>query len=115
MNFFDKPYIRLALALIASSVALDLIWLLMYASTKWNPSTVSNNTIYQIGYMRFIVFFTIVLIPLKISLFSFMFKHRNTENDSRFVISFGLIKIFLSANKTNPISRGLINHTILGV
>jgi membrane protease YdiL (CAAX protease family) len=113
MNFFDKSYIRLTLALIASSVVLDLLWLLMYASSKWNPSTVSNNTIYQIGYMRFIVFFTIMLIPLKISLFSFMFRHRNTESDSRFVVSLGLMKIFLSANKTNPISRGLINNALI--
>lgn len=47
MNFFDKPYIRLTLALIVTSIVLDLVWLVMYAGPKWNQSTVSNNSIYQ--------------------------------------------------------------------
>jgi len=81
MNFFDKPYIRLTLALIVTSIALDLVWLILYAAPKWNISQVSNNSIYQEGYMRFIVFFTVVLIPLKIGLFFFLFRHRNTNND----------------------------------
>jgi hypothetical protein len=110
MNFFNKPYIRLTLALIASSVALDLLWLVMYAGPKWNPSTVSNNTIYQIGYMRFIIFFTGILIPLKGAMFAFLFGHRSPDSDSKFMVLVGLKKILLCANKTNPISRSLAEN-----
>jgi hypothetical protein len=42
MNFFDKVYIRLTLGLIGISIILDLVWLIMYAGTKWNPPTVAN-------------------------------------------------------------------------
>lgn len=113
MNFFDRPYIRLTLALIVASVILDLVWLILYASSKWNPSDVSNNSIYQVGYMRFIVFFTIALIPLKIGLFFFLFKHRNAQTSDKYVVSLGLMKIMLSANKSNPISKGLAHTPVL--
>ena len=113
MNFFDRIYIRLALALIVASVVLDIVWLIMYASSKWNPSSVSNTSEYQIGYMRFIVFFTVALIPLKIALFFFLFKHRNAENQDKFIVSLGLMKIMLSANKSNPISKGLAHTAVL--
>jgi hypothetical protein len=111
MNFFDKPYILLTLALIVSSIALDILWLLMYAGPSWNPSTVSNNSAYQTGYMRFIVFFTAVLIPLKIAMMALLFRHRNADIDSKFVVSLGLVRILLSANQTNPISKGLAFHS----
>lgn len=42
MNFFDRVYIRLTLALIAASVVLDFVWLIMYTGIKWNPPTVGN-------------------------------------------------------------------------
>jgi len=113
MNFFDKIYINLTLALTVISVVLDLVWLIMYAGPKWSPSTVSNTTIYQIGYMRFIVFFTVALIPLKIAMAYFLFKHRNPQTQDKYAISVGLMKIILSANKTNPISKGLANTPFL--
>jgi hypothetical protein len=113
MNFFDKAYIRLTLALIVASIALDIVWLIVYASIKWNPSEVSNNSVYQIGYMRFIVFFTIVLIPLKTGLLVHLFKYRNADAQDKYTVSIGLMKIFLSANKINPISKGLLDNPIL--
>ena len=113
MNFFDRVYIRLTLALIAISVVLDFVWLIMYAGPKWNPPSVGNETIYQVGYTRFIVFFTVALIPLKIALLIFLFKHRNTETQEKHTVSLGLLKIILSANKTNPISKGLSNAPVL--
>lgn len=113
MNFFDRVYIRLTLALIAGSIVLDLVWLIMYAGPKWNPSTVSNSSVYQLGYQRFIVFFTVALIPLKIAIFFFLFKHKNAETQDKYMVSLGLMKILLSANKSNPISKGLANTAVL--
>jgi len=81
MNFFDRTYIRLTLSLVIASIVLDFVWLAMYAGPKWSPSSVSNNTIYQIGYMRFIIFFTIILIPIKIGMFFFLFKHKDAQTD----------------------------------
>lgn len=63
--------------------------------------------------MRFIIFFTIALIPLKIGLFFFLFEHRNANTDEKYIISLGALKILLSASKTNPISKSLANETIL--
>lgn len=113
MNFFDRIYIRFTLGLNIISVVLDFVWLIMYAGSKWSPSSVSNNSIYQLGYMRFIVFFTIILIPLKISLAFFLFKYRNTESKDKYLISVGLMKIILNGNRSNPISKSLANHHIL--
>ena len=113
MNFFDWVYIRLTLALILVSIVLDLVWLIMYAGTKWNPAAVSNSTIYQLGYQRFIVFFTVALMPVKIGIFFFLFKHRNAETQDKYMVSLGLMKILLSANKSNPISKGLANTAVL--
>lgn len=78
MNFFDKVYIRLTLGLIIISIILDIVWLIMYAKNKWSPNQVSNTSIYELGYNRFIVFFTILLIPLKIGIFLLLAKYRNT-------------------------------------
>jgi hypothetical protein len=63
--------------------------------------------------MRFIVFFTVALIPLKIAMAYFLFKHRNPQTQDKYAISVGLMKIILSANKTNPISKGLANTPFL--
>lgn len=38
----------------------------MYAGQKWNPPEVGNDSSYQIQYLRFIVFFTVVVIILKV-------------------------------------------------
>ena len=77
LNFFDKVYIRFTLALTAASVVLDLVWLILYAQVKWNPPTVSNESIYRVGYTRFIVFFTVALIPLKAGLIFLLYRYRN--------------------------------------
>lgn len=113
MNFFDKVYIRLTLALLAVSVILDLVWLIMYAGQKWSPPSVSNTSEYEVGYMRFIIFFTVVLIPLKIAVTFLLSRHRNSDAQDKFIVSVGLMKILLSANKSNPISKGLANTAIL--
>lgn len=113
MNFFDRVYIRLTLALTVVSIVLDLVWLILYAGPKWNPATVSNSSVYQLGYQRFIVFFTVALIPLKVGVFFFLFKHRNAETQDKYMVSLGLMKILLSANKSNPISKGLANTAVL--
>lgn len=111
MNFFDKAYIRLALALLGISIILDIVWLAMEAGSKWNPPEVSNNSEYQKGYMRFIVFFTITLLFVKAAIIFFLFKHRNTTSADKYQISLGLLKIMLDGNKGNPFSKQL---TILG-
>ena len=81
MNYFDRIFIRLTLGLLSVSVVLDLVWLIMYSKVKWNPPTVANESIYQVGYTRFIVFFTIVLIPIKIALAFFLLQYRSIEKD----------------------------------
>jgi hypothetical protein len=55
----------------------------------------------------------VALIPLKIALFFFLFKHRNAETQEKHTVSLGLMKIILSANKTNPISKGLSNAPVI--
>jgi hypothetical protein len=89
---------------------MDVIWLFMYASQTWNPPAVGNNSSYQVGYLRFIVFFTVVIIGLKAPLGFFLFKYRNASPDNKYTLSMGLFKIVLSANKTNPITRGINNN-----
>lgn len=66
--------------------------------------------------MRFIVIFTVVIIILKVKKLLFqvplgywLFKYRDTNPDNKYVVSMGLLKIVLSANKTNPITRGITN------
>lgn len=113
MNFFDRIYIRFTLGLNVISILVDFLWLIMYAGSKWSPSTISNNSIYQLGYMRFIVFFTIILIPLKIGLGFLLFKYRNTESKDKYLVSIGLMKIILNGNRSNPISKSLANHHLL--
>ncbi len=90
---------------------LDVIWLFMYASNQWNPPNVGNNSTGQVGYLRFIVFFTIAIIFLKIPLGYFLFKYRNANADKMYNVNLlgGVIKIALTANKSNPITRGLKN------
>jgi uncharacterized membrane protein len=67
LNHFDNLYIKLSLILLVVSEVFDIIWLFMYASQKWNPPTVGNDSTYEIEYLRFIVFFTIVIIGLKVN------------------------------------------------
>lgn len=67
LNHFDNLYIKLSLILLAASEVLDIIWLFMYASQKWNPPTVGNDSTYEKEYLRFIVFFTVVIIALKVT------------------------------------------------
>jgi hypothetical protein len=57
--------------------------------------------------MRFIVFFTIILIPLKIGIIIVLFMYRNKREDEKYVVSLGIAKIFLTANENNPISKAL--------
>lgn len=78
MNFFDKVYIRFALALLAVSLALDIVWLVLYAQHKWSPATISNDSIYKISYTRSIVIFTSALVPLKGLMIFWLSKYRNS-------------------------------------
>jgi hypothetical protein len=110
MNFFDRIYIRFTLALLGGSIILDIVWLCLYANQKWNPPEVGNNSIYEVGYLRFIVFFTAALIPLKIAIGYFLFKYRNADPEAKYALSLGLMKIKLSANKANPISKGISSN-----
>ena len=96
--------------MIGVSIALDLVWLIMYAGQKWNPPSVGNNSIYEAGYLRFIVFFTAVLIPLKCGIAFFLFKHRDAGVDVKYDLSFGGMDFPLNANKSNPISQGITNQ-----
>lgn len=60
------------------------------------------------------MFFTIVLIPIKLALAFFLFKYRNTEKDEKYTVALGFTSIVLSANKTNnPISNKLANTAVL--
>ncbi len=70
-------YVRFTLALIGISIVIDIVWLIMYAGIKWNPPKVGNDSVYETGYLRFIVFFTAVLIPLKVGIAFYLYKHRN--------------------------------------
>lgn len=71
LNHFDNIYIKFTLGTLALSLVLDIIWLFMYASQKWNPPKVGNNSSYETQYLRFIVFFTVVVIILKVPLRQF--------------------------------------------
>lgn len=48
LNHFDNLYIKLSLVLLGVSEVLDIIWLFMYASQKWNPPMVGNDPTYQV-------------------------------------------------------------------
>ena len=84
----------------------------MYASEKWNPPQVGNNSTGQVSYLRFIVFFTICIIFLKLPLGYFLLKYRNASPDNKYSLNLlgGALKIVLSANKSNPITRGINNN-----
>ena len=73
LNHFDNVYIKFTLALLAISEILDIIWLFMYAGQNWNPPQVGNNASYQTQYLRFIVFFTVVIIILKVNVLLYRF------------------------------------------
>ena len=49
MNFFDKVYVRLALALLGVSILLDLVWVIMEGGSKWNPP---KYELYEIEYLQ---------------------------------------------------------------
>jgi TRAP-type C4-dicarboxylate transport system permease small subunit len=104
MNFFDRSYIKFTMVFVGASILFDILWLILYTSSKWNPSTVSNNAIYQVKYMRFIVFFTIILIPIKLAIVFILNKYRNRKGDEKYMISLGVLKIFITPSESNPIS-----------
>lgn len=108
LNHFDNVYIKFTLAVLALSLVLDIIWLFMYASQKWNPPQVGNDSSYQTQYLRFIVFFTVVVIILKVPIGYCLYRIKN-YNDSEYKVSMGMFKIILNANKSNPITRNLTN------
>lgn len=68
LNHFDSTYIKVTITMLIISLILDFIWLFMYANQKWNPPSVGNDSTYQQAYMRFIVFFTVCIIVLKVSI-----------------------------------------------
>lgn len=112
MNFFDPTYIRLTFALTSLSICLDIFWLVMYAGPKWSPSSVSNNSEYQLAYMRFIVFFTIILIPIKIGLSFFLFRLRKVSGLAKTQISLGIIKMNIGNSQPDPISKSLAGNQV---
>ena len=110
MNFFDRLYIRFTLGLLVVSIVLDFVWLFLEAGQKWNPPEVGNNSKYETGYLRFIVFFTAALIPLKLGIGYFLYKHRNAGVEDKYALTLGTMQIKLSANKSNPISKGISSN-----
>ena len=44
---------------------------------------------------------------VKCGLWFYLFKHRNTDTEDKYMVSLGLMKILLNANRSNPISKGL--------
>jgi hypothetical protein len=112
MNFFDPGYIKFTMVIVGISILFDILWLILYTASKWNPPTVSNTSIYQIKYMRFIIFFTIILIPIKLGIIFILNKYRNRKNDEKYIISLGIMKIFIKSCGNNPITQGLPNNVI---
>lgn len=107
MNFLEATYIRLTFVLTIVSLCLDTVWLIMYAGPKWSPPIVSNSSEYQLAYMRFIVFFTILLVPIKTALSFFLFRLRKAKSDEKYQVSLGVVKINLGNSKPDPISQSL--------
>lgn len=77
LNYFESTFIRLTMALIATSLILDVIWLFMYATIYWSPPAIGDASAQLNAYRRFIIFFTICIIILKVPLGYILFQHRN--------------------------------------
>ena len=95
------------MGIILVSIILDIVWLCLYANQKWNPPKVGNNSIFEAGFLRFVVFFTAFLIPVKIIMEIILWRHRNAGIEDKFSLALGLMKITLSGSKLNPVSKGL--------
>ena len=95
------------MGLILASIILDIVWLCLYAGQKWNPPSVGNDSIFEAGFLRFVVFFTAFLIPVKVIMEIILWRHRSAEIEEKYALTLGIMKITLSANKSNPISKGL--------
>lgn len=98
------------MGLILTSIILDIVWLCLFAGQKWNPPQVGNDSIFEAGFLRFVVFFTAFLIPVKIVMEVILWKHRNAGIEERHAFNMGIMKITLSGNKANPISNGLTKN-----
>ena len=98
------------MGLILASIVLDVVWLCLFASQKWNPPSVGNDSIFEAGFLRFVVFFTAFLIPVKGVMEFILWKHRNAGIEEKHALTLGILKITLSGNKANPISNGLTKN-----
>ena len=47
---------------------------------------------------------------LKVGLGFYLFKYRNTDKEDKYMVSIGKFSIFLNANRSNPISKGIVTN-----
>lgn len=92
---------------------MDLIWLMVNAGNYWSPPTNSEFSQLQVPTLRFIVFFTILLMAAKVSyeliqvpLVYLLFKYKDPVPGNTYkIILFGDYKIYLTASQEkNPFS-----------
>lgn len=67
LNYFDRNYLVLCIALTAVSVVMDALWLLLLGPSHWNPPRVGEFSVGEWGYLRIIFFFTIMQVLAKVA------------------------------------------------
>lgn len=67
LNYYDRNYIVLCIALTGVSVLMDVIWLVLLGPKYWSPPAVSEFSVGNWGYMRIIFLFTILQIIVKVN------------------------------------------------
>ena len=103
LNYFDKNYLVLCIALTGVSVLMDTIWLFVLGPKHWNPPAVGEFSVGEWGYLRIIFFFTILQIVAKVGIILLLLRQRSLPEGSGFVIDMPKLTIF--GNRRNPISQ----------
>lgn len=113
LKYFESGYLRICIGLTGISIVMDLIWLMVNAGNYWSPPTNSEFSQLQVPTLRFIVFFTILLMAAKVSyeliqvpLVYLLFKYKDPVPGNTYkIILFGDYKIYLTASQEkNPFS-----------
>ncbi len=108
LNYFDSVHVKVSLALAVCSLIMDLVWLILYTGSWFNPPAYSELNSRMAPYYQFCVVMTIALIVLKLPVIFILFQNREIDpSHSEHISLFGGKSLVIGKGEVSPIASAL--------